>query len=92
MGLTHTAKILYKVDILNYFFSVLASLNLPAALEDTSGNSLPQSLVDKASSVRDNGGIKELERMIQELPDLLQRNKDILDEVMQLTDMFGLPS
>jgi hypothetical protein len=60
----------------------LASLNLPAALEDTSGNSLPQSLVDKASSVRDNGGIKELERMIQELPDLLQRNKDILDEVM----------
>jgi len=68
----------------------LASLNLPAALEDTSGNSLPQSLVDKASSVRDNGGIKELERMIQELPDLLQRNKDILDEVM--SNVFWLPS
>jgi hypothetical protein len=68
----------------------LASLNLPAALEDTSGNSLPQSLVDKASSVRDNGGIKELERMIQELPDLLQRNKDILDEVM--STVFWLPS
>jgi programmed cell death 6-interacting protein len=60
----------------------LASLNLPAALEDTSGNTLPQSLVDKASAVRNNGGIQELERMIQELPELLQRNKDILDEVM----------
>jgi len=68
----------------------LASLNLPAALEDTSDNSLPQSLVDKASSVRDNGGIKELERLIQELPDLLQRNKDILDEVM--SKVFWLPS
>lgn len=68
----------------------MASLNLPAALEDTSGNSLPQSLVDKASSVRDNGGIRELERLIQELPDLLQRNKDILDEVM--SNIFWLPS
>jgi programmed cell death 6-interacting protein len=60
----------------------LASLNLPAALEDTTGNSLPQSLVDKASAVQNSGGIQELERMIRELPDLLQRNKDILDEVM----------
>jgi programmed cell death 6-interacting protein len=65
-----------------FYSSVLASLNLPAALEDTSESSLPQSLVDKASAVKNNGGIQELERMIQELPDLLQRNKDILDEVM----------
>jgi hypothetical protein len=68
--------------MLFFYFSVLASLNLPAALEDTSGNSLPQSLVDKALSVRTNGGIQMLERMMRELPDLLQRNKDILDEVM----------
>jgi programmed cell death 6-interacting protein len=68
--------------MLVFCFSVLASLNLPAALEDTSGNSLPQSLVDKALSVRSNGGIQVLERMMRELPDLLQRNKDILDEVM----------
>ncbi|GFG30115.1 hypothetical protein Cfor_09518 [Coptotermes formosanus] len=78
---TEIMKLRESTQLLN---SVLASLNLPAALEDTSGNSLPQSLVDKASSVRDNGGIKELERMIQELPDLLQRNKDILDETERM--------
>lgn len=71
-----------KDNFISFYFSVLASLNLPAALEDMSGNSLPQSLVDKAVSVRSNGGIQELERMMRELPDLLQRNKDILDEVM----------
>jgi programmed cell death 6-interacting protein len=60
----------------------LSSLSLPAALEDTSESSLPQSLVEKASAVKKNGSIQELERRIQELPDLLQRNKDILDELM----------
>lgn len=78
---TEITKLRDSTQLLN---SVLASLNLPAALEDTSDNSLPQSLVDKASSVRDNGGINELERMIQELPDLLQRNKDILDETERM--------
>ncbi|KAJ4450416.1 hypothetical protein ANN_01840 [Periplaneta americana] len=66
------------------FQNVLASLNLPAALEDTSGNSLPQSLIDKATAVQSNGGITELQRMITELPDLLQRNKDILDETERM--------
>ena len=67
--------------LLLLLYSVLASLNLPAALEDTSGSSLPQSLVDKAATVQGEGGIEELQRMIRELPDLLQRNRDILDEV-----------
>ena len=84
------SKIIVQRRCSDIVFSVLASLNLPAALEDTSGNSLPQSLVDKASSIRDKCGIKELERMIQELPDLLQRYKDILDEVM--CNIFLLPS
>lgn len=35
---------------------VLASLNLPAAIEVTSGDSLPQSLLDKANEVREKGG------------------------------------
>ncbi|XP_015590239.1 programmed cell death 6-interacting protein [Cephus cinctus] len=60
--------------------SVLASLNLPAAIEDTSGTELPQSLLEKAASVRVAGGIKALETAMNDLPDLLQRNKDILDE------------
>ncbi|XP_076239592.1 programmed cell death 6-interacting protein-like protein AliX isoform X2 [Calliopsis andreniformis] len=60
--------------------SVLVSLNLPAAIEDTSGIDLPQSLLEKAQYVRDAGGIKALETAMQELPSLLQRNKELLDE------------
>ena len=65
----------------NYVFSVLASLNLPAAIEDTSGTELPQSLLEKAQHVKDAGGIQALENSMKELPDLLQRNKQLLDEV-----------
>lgn len=61
--------------------SVLASLNLPAAIEDTSGVELPQSLLEKAQYVKEAGGIKALESYMKELPDLLQRNKELLDEV-----------
>jgi programmed cell death 6-interacting protein len=64
--------------------SVLASLDLPEALDCTSGNSLPQSLLDKSSAVRDNGGIQELERIIQELPELVKRNTDILDDIERM--------
>ncbi|XP_011173498.2 programmed cell death 6-interacting protein isoform X2 [Solenopsis invicta] len=60
--------------------SVLASLNLPAAIEDTSGTEIPQSLLDKAVRVRESGGINALEASMRELPDLLQRNKELLDE------------
>lgn len=64
------------------FCSVLASLNLPAALEDVSGDNLPQSLADKAKAIRDQGGIEAIEKLINELPELLTRNKEILDEVL----------
>ncbi|KMQ85728.1 programmed cell death 6-interacting protein [Lasius niger] len=60
--------------------SVLASLNLPAAIEDTSGTEIPQSLLEKALYVRNEGGIQALEVAMKELPDLLQRNKELLDE------------
>lgn len=72
------SKLREMTQVLN---SVLASLNLPAAIEDMSGTELPQSLLEKAASVRVAGGIKALETAMNELPDLLQRNKDILDEV-----------
>lgn len=62
-------------------YSVLASLNLPAAIEDTSGTEIPQSLLEKACYVRNAGGINALEASMKELPDLLQRNKELLDEV-----------
>jgi len=63
-------------------FSVLASLNLPAAIEDlSSGGKVPQSVVEKAATIREMGGIDQLNRLINELPILLERNKEILDEV-----------
>lgn len=70
----------------NLVLSVLASLNLPAAIEDTSGTELPQSLLEKARYVRDGGGIQALESAMKELPDLLQRNKELLDEVHKFTN------
>lgn len=77
--------------MLNFFImcSVLASLNLPAAIEDTSGTEIPQSLLEKALYVREAGGISALEASMTELPDLLQRNKELLDEVKILNIFFN---
>ncbi|XP_011505396.1 PREDICTED: programmed cell death 6-interacting protein [Ceratosolen solmsi marchali] len=71
------AKLRNMRQILN---GTLASLNLPAAIEDINGTEIPQSLIDKANFINEAGGIKSLESTMNELPELLQRNKDILDE------------
>ncbi|CAG2104677.1 unnamed protein product [Medioppia subpectinata] len=60
--------------------AVLVSLNLPAAIEDSSGQEVPKSLIDKSNAVKAKGGIDVITRLINELPDLLQRNREILDE------------
>ncbi|XP_046393969.1 programmed cell death 6-interacting protein [Ischnura elegans] len=70
-------KLRESTQLLN---SILASLNLPAAIEETPGGALPQSLCEKADYVRSANGIEWLDKMIKDLPDLLQRNQDILDE------------
>lgn len=63
-------------------FSLLSSLNLPAAIECNDASSgLPPSILEKANTVKESGGISELQRYISELPELLKRNEDILDEV-----------
>ncbi|XP_049821414.1 programmed cell death 6-interacting protein isoform X2 [Aethina tumida] len=60
---------------------LLASMNLPAAIEVTdSASGLPPSILEKANMVSQLGGINELQRISSELPDLLKRNQDILDE------------
>lgn len=64
------------------FIRCLASLNLPAALEDVKGVGIPQSLIEKSNSVRMNGGIQKLETLIKELPELLKRNEEIINEVI----------
>ncbi|KAM8811576.1 programmed cell death 6-interacting protein isoform 1-T1 [Eudromia elegans] len=65
---------------------VLASLNLPAAIEDVSGDSVPQSILNKSKSVIEQGGIQTIDQLIKDLPELLQRNREILDESLRLLD------
>ena len=61
--------------------SVLASLNLPAAIEDLSGQTIPKSLLDKSAAVNEKGGLNAIDVLMQDLPELLQRNREVLDEV-----------
>ncbi|XP_068188862.1 programmed cell death 6-interacting protein isoform X2 [Antennarius striatus] len=63
---------------------VLASLNLPAALEDLSGDSIPQSIAEKARSIVQQGGLQSIEQLIRDLPELLTRNREILDEAFKM--------
>ncbi len=62
----------------------MSSMNLPAALECTSGNEIPQSLKDKSNAVISAGGPDSIKKMIHELPELLTRNTEILDECERL--------
>lgn len=64
----------------------LAALGLPASVEaaPAEGGALPASLVQAAAEVRAAGGLPALERQLRELPELLQRNRDILDEAERL--------
>lgn len=78
---TEIGKLREQTQLMN---SVLASLNLPAALEDVSGDNLPQSLADKGKAIRELGGIEAIEKLINELPELLTRNKEILDEAERM--------
>ncbi|XP_075056109.1 programmed cell death 6-interacting protein [Mixophyes fleayi] len=65
---------------------VLASLNLPAAIEDVSGDSIPQSILQKSKAVIEQGGIQTIDQLIRDLPELLQRNKEILDASLKFLD------
>ncbi|XP_013102733.1 programmed cell death 6-interacting protein [Stomoxys calcitrans] len=66
---------------------VLASLNLPAAVETTDGGSgVPPSLVDKSNEVRQKGGVEAINTHLKELPELLSRNREILDETERMLD------
>ncbi|CAF1104046.1 unnamed protein product [Rotaria sordida] len=70
-------------NVLNAF---LASLNLPAAIEDRGGREIPPSLIEKANEIKRQGGINTLEKMVNDLPTSLTRNKEILDEAIRMLD------
>ena len=61
--------------------SLLAAKNLPAAIEDTGGEELPESIREKAESIQSQGGVKAIEEKFYNLPEQLQRNREILNEV-----------
>lgn len=42
---------------------------------------MPKSLLEKSDVLREKGGVAILQTMISELPELLQRNKEIVNEV-----------
>lgn len=44
------------------------------------GDEVPQSVRDKAKAVADAGGMTALKKLMDELPELLTRNTEILDE------------
>lgn len=72
---------LLLILLVHYYCSILASLNLPAAIEDVSGTDLPNSVKEKASKIQSVGGLEALDKLLQDLPDAVTRNREILDEV-----------
>ena len=48
------------------------------------GDSVPGSLVSKANMVKEAGGMSALKKLSDELPELLTRNTEILDECERL--------
>ena len=62
----------------------LSSLNLPAALEEVSGNELPISLKDKSSSVQLAGGINAISIAYDGFHDLANKTISIIDECQYL--------
>ena len=82
---------LFTSRLLCSLFSVLASLNLPAAIEDLSGQTIPKSVLDKSAAVNEKGGLNAIDKLMQDLPELLERNREILDEVNLVESVFPLP-
>jgi programmed cell death 6-interacting protein len=62
---TNVTKLKDATNLLN---QLLSSMNMPAALEDTKGGEVPQSVREKATAVAGAGGHAALKKLIAELP------------------------
>lgn len=75
------AEIMKLRDSTQTMNGLLSSMNLPAAIETSaSGSVVPPSVLEKSSELRNKGGIHSIRTLITELPESLNRNKEILDE------------
>ncbi|CAK8671406.1 unnamed protein product [Clavelina lepadiformis] len=63
---------------------VMSSLNLPAALEDISGSEVPASILEKSRTVVAKGGSAPIDQLLQELPEALARNQELLTESVRI--------
>ena len=68
----------------------MSSLNLPASLEDVNskGGDLPASILEKSKTVVSKGGSGLIDQLLKDLPDALDRNQQILNEVCVFTLVF----
>ena len=48
--------------------SVMRTMHLPEAIEETTGSGVPPSIMQKAAEVRIKGGIQKLETLAQGIP------------------------
>uniref|UniRef100_A0A1B6GMD2 BRO1 domain-containing protein n=1 Tax=Cuerna arida TaxID=1464854 RepID=A0A1B6GMD2_9HEMI len=72
-------------DATNLINSKLVFFNLPTALDEFSIDQvLSESLVKKSKDVRDFGGIYAIDNMLRELPKLLMRNMEIVNETERM--------
>ncbi|VDN50231.1 unnamed protein product [Dracunculus medinensis] len=77
-----TSRLREHTQIMN---GILASLNLPAALDDAvSHEDLPESIRQKSTKVKIAGGIDLLTSLVADLPNLHKRNQELLDETVRL--------
>uniref|UniRef100_A0A0N4ZKN8 BRO1 domain-containing protein n=1 Tax=Parastrongyloides trichosuri TaxID=131310 RepID=A0A0N4ZKN8_PARTI len=64
---------------------ILASLNLPAALDDvTNHEKCPESIRQKSMKVKTEGGCATIDTLIAQIPDLYKNNVNILNETERL--------
>ena len=65
--------------------SALAEWNLPACIEETGDDAVPESILEKSKAVKEQGGLAKLDELMSEMPELVTRNKEILAEVNRCT-------